>query len=178
MAKKYPHFNPRKYKIDVKIASVKTSFHCKYNLNYHFVWIPKYRRHILKGRVVYVLKQIIHGKCYENGWEALALEIQPDHIHLFLSAKPKWNPSQIINILKGNTARQLRLCFPELKHLGWNTRKVYKSLWADGYYVGSAGHVSQESVKKYILEQQGKDIFDYNIFNNPTGQTKIGDFNA
>jgi len=67
---------------------------------------------------------------------------------------------------------------PELKHLGWNTRKVYKSLWADGYYVGSAGHVIQESVKRYILEQQGKDIFDYNIFNDPTGQTKIGDFNA
>jgi putative transposase len=176
MVKKYSHFNPGKYGIDVKIACVKSSFHCKYNLNYHFVWIPKYRKHILKDKVVYVLKQIVYGKCHEYGWEALALEVMPDHIHLFLSAKPKWNPSQIINILKGNTSRQLRLCFPELKHLGWQTLKVYDSLWADGYYVGSAGHVSQESVKRYILEQQGKDIFEYSIFSDPTGQSKIGDF--
>ena len=63
-----------------------------------------------------------------------------------------------------------------MKHLGWKTRKVYKSLWADGYYVGSAGHVSQESVKRYILEQQGKDIFEYNIYNNPDKQATIGDF--
>jgi len=42
----------------------------------------------------------------------------------------------------------------------------------------SAGHVSQESVKKYILEQQGKDVFEYNVFNDPTGQSKIGDFSG
>ena len=46
---------------------------------------------------------------------------------------------------------------------------------------GSAGHVSQEQVKRYILEQQGKDVFEYDIFNCPKelkGQLKIGDFSA
>jgi hypothetical protein len=55
----------------------------------------------------------------------------------------------------------------------------FDSLWADGYYCGSAGHVSQESVKRYIQEQEGKKVFDYDIFECPEelkGQLKIGDF--
>lgn len=53
------------------------------------------------------------------------------------------------------------------------------NLWFCNYYCGSAGHVSQEQVKRYILEQQGKDVFEYDIFNCPKelkGQLKIGDF--
>ena len=46
---------------------------------------------------------------------------------------------------------------------GLAEKKPLKSLWADGYYVGSAGHVSQDSVKKYILEQQGKVIPEVEI---------------
>ena len=176
VTKKYPHFDPRKYKLNVKIASVKSSSHCKYNLNYHLVWIPKYRKPLLEGEVINVLEKIINGQCEQYGWDCLALEIMPDHIHLFVSARPKWCPSKIVNILKGNTSRMLRLCFPHLKHLGYNTLKNYKSLWAVGYYCGSAGHVSQDAVKRYILEQHGKDVFEYNIFGDPTGQVKIGDF--
>ena len=61
------------------------------------------------------------------------------------------------------------------KHYGTG----FDSLWADGYYCGSAGHVSQESVKRYIQEQEGKKVFDYDIFECPEelkGQLKIGDF--
>lgn len=101
MAKnKYPHFNPEKYKLDVKIASVKKSFHCTYNINYHIIWIPKYRKALLMGKVADVLRTIINGQCQQNSWQNLALEIMPDHIHLFLSAKPSWKPSQITQILR------------------------------------------------------------------------------
>ena len=43
-----------------------------------------------------------------------------------------------------------------------------------GYYCGSAGHVSQEAVKRYINEQEGKDVFEYNVFGSPN--QKIGNF--
>jgi hypothetical protein len=62
-----------------------------------------------------------------------------------------------------------------LKRLGYPI-KQYNSLWAVGYYVGSAGHVSQDSVLKYILEQQGKDVFDFNVYGDVSQQSKIGDF--
>jgi len=162
----YPHFNPEKYNVKVKVAEVRTGSHTKFNINYHIIWIPKYRKSILVGRVAEVLRDIIEGSCREYGWECLALEIMPDHIHLFLSSRPNWQPSKIVNLLKGNTARQLRLVFPELKHLGYpKWSKKFPSLWARGYYCGSAGHVSSETVIKYILEQEkgGSSPFQYNI---------------
>jgi REP element-mobilizing transposase RayT len=78
--------------------------------------------------------------------------------------------------LKGNTSIQLRRVFPELKYLGYQTHyKRFPSLWARGYYCGSAGHVSQEAVARYIAEQQGKkNVFEYSIFGN--SEVKIGDF--
>ncbi len=171
---KYKHFNPEDYNIKVKTATVRTSFHVKYNINYHIIWIPKYRKAILKGKVSEVLKQIIDGQCKSYGWKNLALEVMPDHIHFFVSAKPNWKPSQIVNILKGNTARQLRLLFPELKYLGYKNHygKGFKSLWADGYYISSAGHVSEKQVIRYIQEQEGQKPFNYDIF-SPTKPKEI-----
>jgi len=177
---RFKHFNPKEHKIESKIATVRTSHHCKYNINYHIIWIPKYRKQILKDKVKEVLKEIINGQCQEIGIRNLALEIMPDHLHLFVSAKPTITPFKIIQKLKGNTSIQLRRCFPFLKYLGYqNHYKQFKALWARGYYCGSAGHVSQEQVKRYIQEQEGKDIFEYDIYNCPKnlkGQMKIGDF--
>jgi putative transposase len=180
---KYKHFNPKTYKIESKIATVRTSHHCKYNINYHIIWIPKYRKDVLVGKVAEVLRTIINGQCQELGIDNLALEIMPDHLHLFVGCKPTITPCKVVNKLKGNTSIQLRRVFPDIRYLGYKQHfgKGFKALWARGYYCGSAGHVSQEQVKRYILEQQGKDVFEYDIFNCPKelkGQTKIGDFSG
>jgi len=110
--------------------------------------------------------------------ELLALEIMPNHLHLFVGALPTHTPFKIVKQLKGNTSIQLRRVFPYLKYLGYQKHyKKFPSLWARGYYCGSAGHVSQDSVKKYILEQEGKDVFDYNIFGCPPDMdVRIGNF--
>ena len=173
-----PHFNPEKYDVKVKIASVRTSAHSKHNINYHIVWIPKYRKMVLRGRVNRILREIIEGNCQDLNLELLALEIMPDHIHLFVGAKPTHTPYKIVKQLKGNTSIQLRRVFPYLKYLGYQKHiKRFPNLWARGYYCGSAGHVSQDSVKKYILEQEGKDVFDYNIYGCPSDKdVRIGNF--
>lgn len=178
MLQQYPHFNPKKYKLDVKIATVRTSPHSKHNINYHLVWIPKYRKKVLVGRVRTVLTDIITGQCKDLHLELLALEVMPDHIHCFVGAKPTHKPCDIIRQLKGNTSIQLRRCFPKLKYLGYQHHyKRFENLWARGYYVGSAGHVSQDAVARYISEQEGKDVFEYNIFACPPDKNiRIGDF--
>ena len=107
----------------------------------------------------------------------------PDHIHLFVGARPTHNPANIVKRLKGNTSIQLRRVFPQIKYLGFKEHygSGFKNLWARGYYCGSAGHVSQEQVKRYIQEQDGKDVFEYDIYNCPDklkGQLKIGDFSC
>ena len=177
MLHKYPHFNPNKYRLDVKIATVRSGFHCKYNINYHLIWIPKYRKILLEDNVKTALNTILIYQCKQLHLETLALEIMPDHLHLFVGAKPTHIPYIIIKQLKGVSSRKLREQFPELKYLGYPSQwKHFKHLWARGYYCGSAGHVSQEAVKRYILEQDGKEVFEYSIYGDLTGQTKIGDF--
>jgi len=177
MLHNYPHFNPNKYQLDVKIATVKSGFHCKYNINYHLVWIPKYRKILLEDKVKDTLTFILTEQCKQLHLETLALEIMPDHLHLFVGAKPTHIPYLIVKQLKGVSSIKLREQFPELEYLGYPSRlKRFKHLWARGYYCGSAGHVSQDAVKRYILEQEGKEVFEYSIYGAHTGQTKIGNF--
>jgi len=98
MKNQYKHFNPKEHQVDVKLAKVRTSNHCKHNINYHIVWIPKYRRKVLTDKkVIEVLTTILKGQCEDLKIEMLALEIMPDHIHLFVGAKV----IQIINKLAG-----------------------------------------------------------------------------
>lgn len=160
---RYPHFNPEKYGLDVKVAEVRTGSHTKFNINYHLVWIPKYRKALLTGEVVNYLDNIIRGVCDSYGWDCLALEVMPDHVHLFVGARPEWSPAKIVNILKGNTSRHLRIAFPRLRYLGYGGWKQYPALWARGYYCGTAGHISQEQVIRYIMEQDGHHRFNYDI---------------
>ena len=183
MAKnKYPHFDPSKHNVDVKMAKVRSSSHCKHNINYHIVFIPKFRKAVLIGdKLKEILSTIIKGQTEDMQCELLALEIMPDHIHIFIGARPTSTPSKIVNQIKGNTSRQIRLIFNDIRYLGYEKHygTGFDSLWADGYYCGSAGHVSQESVKRYIQEQEGKKVFDYDIYECPEelkGQLKIGDF--
>jgi len=119
--------------------------HAVYLCNYHFVWIPKRRKPVLVGKIRERLKQIIEEVCNENGWEILALEIMPDHVHLFLSAPPYFSPHIILRKIKGRSARILRQEFPELLKL--------PSMWTRSYFVSTAGNVSSETIKKYIEGQ-------------------------
>ena len=143
-AKKHFRFGKLEF---YELAKIRTTRHAKYNINYHFVWIPKTRSKVLQGEIANAIKAIIIRICKEQNWYPLALEIMPDHIHFFMSAPPKFAPSVIMKTIKGCVSRRIRQMFPIL-------RKYRKDgLWADSYYVGVAGHVSQEQVIKYVMEQ-------------------------
>ena len=120
--------------------------HSVYNINYHFVWIPKYRRSILNGQIKADLEGLIKSYALKNEVEILSLSIQQDHVHLFVSSPPRFSPSQLINLFKGATARELLKRYPNLKRRG--------SLWTRSYYVGTAGTVSAETIEHYIAECQ------------------------
>lgn len=122
-----------------------------YSIAYHFVWIPKYRRRILRDDVQKVAKQAIGECCRMHGFELLALETDLDHIHCFVSAPPKDSPAKIVGLLKGYSSRRLREEFPWLKKVCGKDR-----LWTSAYYVGTAGAVSAEVIRRYIMECQGK----------------------
>jgi len=126
--------------------------HSVYNINYHFVWIPKDRRSILNGQIKADLEGLIKSYALNSEVEILSLSIQPDHVHLFVSSPPRFSPSQLINLFKGATARELLKRYPNLN--GRSAAKQRGSLWTRSYYVGTAGTVSAETIEHYIAECQ------------------------
>jgi putative transposase len=122
-----------------------------YTIAYHLIWIPKYRRRILTGEVQKETKQLIQECCEQQGMTLLAAETDEDHIHVFVSAPPRFSPALIANHLKGYSSRFLRAKFPHLKKVCGK-----EHLWTSSYYVGTAGHVSAETIRRYIAECQGK----------------------
>lgn len=116
-------------------------------LTYHFVWCPKYRRKVLTGAVADRLWTLIHERAAALHLEIVALEVQPDHVHLFVNAPPTLAPQHIANQLKGSTSRILRDEFPHL-------RSRLPSLWSRSYYVGSVGAVSADTIQRYIEQQK------------------------
>jgi putative transposase len=118
-----------------------------FSLKYHLVWCPKYRKPILGGPVAQRLKELLHEKATELDATIHALEIMPDHVHLFLETDPTLAPAHIAAQFKGFTSKVLRDEFPFLK-------SRLPTLWSRSYYIGSVGHVSEATVRKYIKSQQ------------------------
>lgn len=129
---------------------VKRTAHSVYNLNYHIVLCPKYRHKVFVNDVETFVKVRIREICENYGWEVLALEVMPDHLHLFVSAPPKIAPLTIASTLKSILAVDVFRKFSDLKGCKfWGS-----GLFSRGCYYGSAGTVSSATIMKYIEEQK------------------------
>lgn len=101
----------------------KHSPHSAYIINFHLVWIPRYRKKVLVGSVEARLKELLADIATQYGFEILAVEVMPDHVHLFVSAPPKFAPAEIVRLFKGITSRRLKKEFESLRRqIGVNTR--------------------------------------------------------
>ncbi len=118
-----------------------------YNVGYHLIWCPKYRRQVLVGEIEKRLKELLDIKAMEIGVNIEKIEVMPDHVHLFVKTDPTMSPHFVVQQLKGYTSRVLRQEFPHLK-------SKLPTLWTRSYYVESVGHISEAVVKKYIEEQK------------------------
>lgn len=130
--------------------TVKRTKHSVYNLNYHIVFVTKYRHEVLKNQIETFVKERTREICLSYGWEVLELEVMSDHLHLFVSAPPKIAPLRIAATLKSILTVDTFRAFPTLKkRYFWGS-----GLFSDGTYYGSAGTVSSETIKRYIQEQK------------------------
>jgi len=119
-----------------------------FSLRYHLVWCPKYRRPVLTPPYDVRLKEIITEVATEAEMIVHALEVMPDHVHLFVEADPTLAVAEIVNRFKGRSSRLMRSEFPAL-------RSRLPTLWSRRYYAGSVGHVSAKTVEAYIAAQKG-----------------------
>lgn len=128
----------------MKWKKSKTTVH---NLSYHIIWTTKYRRDVLSNDEVSTrLKELVEEKCAELEVEIKELSVQPEHVHLFISASPILSVQFIVNQIKGYSSRMLRKEFPKVK-------SRLPSLWTRSYYVDSVGTLNEYTIRKYINEQ-------------------------
>jgi putative transposase len=131
------------------MSPIKRTRHAVYDLKYHFVWTPKYRKQILKGDVADFVEATLRRIAEEYEWEIDELAVQPDHVHVFMEVTPRYAPAQVVQIMKSITAREVFEQFPQLRKRLWAGE-----FWGAGYFVRSVGDaVTAEVIRNYIRYQ-------------------------
>ena len=120
-----------------------------FSLKYHLVFCPKYRKSVLLEPVAERLKALLSTKADELHVTLHTLEVMPDHVHMCVESDPGMAPAKLAAQFKSYTSRILR---QEFGHL----RSQLPSLWSRSYYIGSVGHVSEATVRRYIESQKGR----------------------
>ena len=131
--------------------------HTVYDIQYHFVWVTKYRYQVLKGEVALRARDLIRQTCEARDITILAGHVSRDHIHLHISCPPELSPSKIAQYVKGRSSRLLQQEFRHLHKRYWG-----KHLWARGYFCASVGKVTEKMIAAYIEQQERarpKDVF-------------------
>jgi len=122
--------------------------HTVHRLRYHFVFITKYRKPVLRGDIAKEIRDLVREICRTHDIEIVRGHIRPDHVHLLLDAPPKISPSKMMQAIKGKTSHHLLQDRRRLRKEFWG-----RHLWGRGYFVATTGNVSDEMVAEYIENQ-------------------------
>ena len=121
---------------------------CKYLIQYHLIFVVKYRKQLLVGDLnIDMLKYI---KSLERDFEIKTMQSDKNHLHFLISTKPSVSISQIVRHLKQMSTFFIWKNYEKLllKHF-WKER----TFWSDGYFVASIGDANEKTIQKYIDEQ-------------------------
>jgi len=122
--------------------------HTKHRIMYHIVWLPKYRRRVLKGAIAERVKGLLQECADVNSWRIDELNIQHDHIHMIVQLRPDVSVSRAVQLFKGKSSKIIRQKFSQLTEFRWG-----RSFWSDGFFVETVGKVDLEKIKSYVREQ-------------------------
>ena len=129
------------------------SAHAVYRIQYHVVWVTKYRRRILKSYVVEYLRVVIPKLIRKMpGVQMETIGFDGDHLHMVMVIPPKYAVSDVIGQLKSQSASNMRKTFKGLSKVYWKENVV----WSPGYFVSSVG-VDEGVIRNYVEYQGRKD---------------------
>lgn len=137
------------------MRSYRTNSHSKHDLKVHLIWIPKYRREVLKGHVAVRTRDLLRKISMEHDVYVISGKVAKDHVHMFVSYRPQLSISKMVQYLKGTSSRILLSEFKHLRKAFWG-----RHFWARGYMAISSGNITDEVIQKYIDEQEGEPMTD------------------
>ena len=135
------------------MRSYRTNCHSKYDLKVHLIWVPKYRKRVLLGKVAERTRDLLRQICMDHEVDIISGKVSSDHVHIFVSCRPQMAISKLVQYLKGTSSRILLQEFAHLR----------KQFWGRGYMAVSSGNITDELIAKYIDDQEGEPV-DYNQF--------------
>lgn len=139
------------------MADYRSGSHTVYDIEYHFVWVTKYRYPVLTGEVAQRARELIRQICMSRDITIVKGHVSKDHVHLLVSCPPMLSPAKVVQYLKGASSRKLQDEFPHLKKRYWG-----QHFWARGYFCATVGGVTEEQIRGYI-EQHSEDNPDENF---------------
>ena len=132
---------------------VRKSAHGLYKLEYHIIWVTKYRRKILKPFVVEYLKKVLPKLLRSMpGVSIETIGFDNDHVHMVMVIPPKYSIAEVMGRLKGQSSHHMRKTFAWLSKVYWKENIV----WSPGYFVSSVG-VDENIIRRYVEYQGQKD---------------------
>jgi len=139
---------------------IKRAKHAVYDIKYHFVWVPKYRKHILTKQLRKRVEELFREIAEQYDFEIDVMGIEVDHVHIFLSAPPKYSPAKVVEVLKSISSKEVFKEFPGLERELWAGE-----FWSDGYFVRTEGDkVTSELIRQYIKYQHRDHIKQLKLF--------------
>lgn len=126
--------------------------HTRWNCKYHIVFIPKYRRKEIYGKIRTDIGQILRQLCVYKDVEIIEAHAMSDHIHMMIRIPPKISVSSFMGYLKGKSSLMIFERHANLKYKYGN-----RNFWAKGYFVSTVG-LNDEVVKEYIRNQEKEDM--------------------
>lgn len=132
------------YKID------KTN-NANFSLIYHFISVIKYRQNVFtEDSIISDLKTMVDNISKDFDVNVIEQECGVDHLHLLFRCKPTLDITKYINVLKGQTARELRKKYKDfLKNKLWG-----ESFWSPSYFIAPTGNVTIDILKEYVENQR------------------------
>jgi len=138
--------------------------HTVFNIEYHFVWVTKYRYKVLRGEIAQRLVELIRQTCEIFEIKILKGVVSKDHVHILVSAPPTMSASEIMRRIKGRTSSKLFEEFPLLKKQYWG-----RHFWARGYFCVTSGQLTEEMIKNYLEHHFEPNVKDDFKVDDPTG---------
>lgn len=119
--------------------------HTVFKIEYHFVWVTKYRYQVLKGDIALRVREWVKQTCEAFEIRIVKGVVSKDHVHILVSAPPTLAPSEIMRRIKGRTSSKLFEEFPVLKKRYWG-----QHFWARGYFCATVGEMTESMIKDYL----------------------------
>lgn len=121
-----------------------------YNFHFHIVWVTKYRKAVFTTlELVSDMQSMLLQIAEQNAIKVETMEVMPDHVHMLVSFKPKYAPTNIVKALKGISARYWFEKHPETK-----SKLLGGHLWSPSYFISTLGDMSKTTVANYIKNQR------------------------